>query len=692
MNRILEILLGLERGFLSRDGELSLQFNPSWPMQDVIGAWMWNLVLIGLAVWLVVHVYRREGRARPVRIVLGVVRLALLLLVIGLLNRPVLTLGQSRVEPSVLAILIDDSASMRVRDGGTDEAPEDRLTEAVQLLLANGERLPRELLKEHELRVYRFSSGAEPVTTLNAVPEDPATPILIGKIDSLQPTGQSTQIISSLQSVLEDLQGQRLAGVVLLSDGRESPPTPLAESLGRLKEFGVKIFPVQVGSDRAPINLEIQAVNVQDSAFVGDIVNVKVKVRASGLPAGKTVAMQLNRLIGGKTGAPFPNPGNGKTDTVVTLDDSGVFEVELQLKPEEVGTLDLEVSAVKQPGEIDIEDNTRSVQIDVLDAKVAVLYVDGYPRWEYRYLKNEMIRDKSVEISCLLTSADPTFAQEGDRPIKRFPESIGELMDYDVVLIGDVDPRQFTDAQLQLLSDFVANRGGGFGMIAGPQFSPPAFRGTAIEAMLPVNISNAEDDDGTTITEGFRPVLTPVGESSSIFRFFADRATNEKYLKEDLNAIFWYARGLTAKTGVAETYAEHPTDVGPDGRKAPILVLGRFGAGRTLFSAIDDSWRWRYYTGEQIFDTYWIQQIRYLARSKKLGQRRLTFTTLRPAYDLGQQVTLNLRVLDPQLLTQLPDQLRVEIAGGDGQVVRQETLLRQDGPFQHSGIRSLEFT
>jgi len=96
-----------------------------------------------------------------------------------------------------------------------------------------------------------------------------------------------------------------------------------------------------------------------------------------------------------------------------------------------------------------------------------------------------------------------------------------------------------------------------------------------------------------------------------------------------------------------------------------------------------------------------VQQVRYLARSKKLGQRRLTLTSSRPNYELGEQVRLNLRVLDPQLLQQLPEQIRVDVeeeqgqgAGGEGQgkdsattgpsgagavLVRQETLVRQEG-------------
>src|SRR5207249_4691400 len=162
--------------------------------------------------------------------------------------------------------------------------------------------------------------------------------------------------------------------------------------------------------------------------------------------------------------------------------------------------------------------------------------------------------------------------------------------------------------------------------------------------------------------QGFRPVLTKAGADSSIFRFYADKAVNEKFLRDDIQPIFWYCRGVSVKQGVGEVFAEHPTEMDPDGRhRASLLVLGHFGAGRTMFSAIDDSWRWRFYTGESVFDTYWIQQIRYLARSKKLGQRRLTFVTVRPQYDIGQQVRLNLRVLDPALLQQLPEQIRVEI-------------------------------
>jgi hypothetical protein len=495
MQRIWEIIFGLDRGFLSREGEFSLSFNPRWPLQDYLGAAVWNAVLAGLALALVIYVYKREARSRGVRISLGVIRALLLAFVLALLNRPVLTLGQSRTEPSVLAILIDDSVSMRVRDAVSSENadPTTRLRAVIDVLNRDDQKLLKDLSAVHSLRFYRFDSTAVPLVASPTTQPSDGQSAVVDLLAKLEPTGQNTQVAKSIRAVLDDLQGQRVAGVVVFTDGRDTPATPLAATLAALKDTTTKIYPIAVGSDRDPTNVAVQSVSAQESAFKGDIVNVRASVRGSGFQPGHAVTLQLKDSA---SGAILQGPDGRPVETRITLADDSAVEAELQFKPTEVGTLDLAVEALREGGEIDEDDNVRTLQIAVLDAKINVLYVDGYPRWEYRYLKNEMIRDPSVEISCLLTSADPTFRQEGDRPITRFPESIEELMEYDVVVFGDVDPRQFSDAQLQLLAEFVSKRGGGFGMVAGPKYSPIAYRNTSIEAILPVNIARAVADDG----------------------------------------------------------------------------------------------------------------------------------------------------------------------------------------------------
>jgi len=666
MNRLIEILFNLPRGFLSREGNFALTFNPRWPGVQTIGATPWNLVLIAAAVALVIYVYRREGRSRPVRIALAAVRLLLIGFVILLLNCPNLSLTQSRVEPSNLAILVDDSLSMRIPDAGEGASGQPRLEAVEKLLSADDAKLVKTLAATHQLHFYRFDTDAAAVSTSTTQPAP-----------QFEATGQQTNVAGSITDVLRDLQGQRLAGVVVLTDGRDQPRQPVAAAIDAVKDFGAPVYPIPVGSDRPLRNIEVQQVSAQDAVFAKDITNIKATIRVTGQAAGPVVV----RLKDKATGKTLTDPSGKPIEQSVNPPADEPTEVELLYTPTEPGTQDLIVEAEAQPGEIDTEDNARPIQLAVLDSQITVLYIDGYPRWDYRYIKTEMMRDKTIGISCYLLSADPDFRQEGSKPITRLPETAEELLAYDVVLIGDADPREFTDQQLQLFADFVARRGGGFGMVAGPRFSPIAWKGTPIEQILPVDISRVQPEEWGagegTIAEGFRPVVTKEGSESSLFRFFPDKATNDQYLKQSWQPLFWYCRGVTAKPGVGEVLAEHPTDVGPDGRKAPILVAGRYGAGRTVFLGVDDSWRWRYYTGESVFDTYWVQQLRFLARSRKLGQRKITLVSQKPTYDLGQQVQLILRVIDPQLQTQLSDQIRVKIVGSDGQVIREETLQKQ---------------
>lgn len=674
MKRFIEWLLGLEGGFLGRDGELSISFDSHWPLQQYVGAFTWNILLFAGAVALVWFIYRRDGRSQRVRMILGGLRLALLTLVIVLLNRPQLTVTQSRVEPSVLAILVDDSLSMRLNDmqqGGTNQT---RLAAATGVLTAQDAQLIKDLAKIHQLRFYRFSQDAMPVDVPTELDEE-STPKAISAITGIDAQGSQTRVLDSIQTVVRELQGQRLAGVVLLTDGRETDADD-AQTMAQLADLGAKLYPVPVGTDTGLRNLEIETLAVQESVFSGDIVNVKVGLRGTGVPAGVPVRLVL------KDGAGTPILDNGQpVETQVTFGGDGVEQAELQFVPTTTGTADLQIEAVPIAGEIDDKDNIRAAQIAVLDANIRVLYVDGYPRWEFRYLKQELLRDKTIAASTLLTSADASFAQEGDIPITRFPETLEELMEYDALVFGDVDPRQFTDAQLQLVNEFVSRRGGGFGMVAGPRFSPQNYRNTAIEPLLPVDITRVEGDSFArqNIAEGFRIALTEDGRDSSIFRFFRDPKVNEDYVKGRIQELFWYCRGITTKPGVGQTLAFHPRETGPDGRPAPIIVVGRFGTGRTLFSAIDDTWRWRYYTGEQIFNSYWVQSLRYLARGKKLGQRKLTFASERPVYQMGESTRLSVRVLDPQLLMQLPDSLRVQVQDERGQIIRDLSLLRRSG-------------
>ena len=447
---------------------------------------------------------------------------------------------------------------------------------------------------------------------------------------------------------------------------------------------------------------------MQDSAFKGDIVAARVQVRGTGFEPGKAVRV---RLLNKKTHLPLKAPDGRDAEKIFTLPDDRTVEEEIPFKADDLGLLEVAAVADLQPGELDDKDNEsrrpsgrarrqdqRPVRRWLPALGIPLPEERDDPRQDGQHLLPVDQRRRRVYPGrgpprARLRAADPRTGETFPGPITRFPETIERV---DEVRRRPVRRRRPPPVHRRVSSRWSATsstkRAAGSGWWPGRGIARSLIAIRRIEAVLPVNITHVlPEDPDADYREGFRPLVTDEGrrgEASTIFRFFADKAVNEKYLREDLQPVFWYCRGISVKPGVGLVYAEHPFDSDPNtGRKAPLLVLGRFGAGRTLFSAIDDTWRWRYYTGESVFDTYWVQQLRYLARSKKLGQRRANFTASRTSYELGDQVTLDLNVMDPALLTQLPPQLRVEIVDeATGQTVRQEALQRQEGSPEHFAV------
>jgi hypothetical protein len=632
VQRAYEFLLGLEPGFLAREGRFDIAFRPRWPWQETFGAASWNLLLVTLGVVLVVWAYRRDGRTRAGRVTLATLRLLVIASVLVLLNRPTLSLTRDREEPSVLAVLVDTSASMAV----ADVEGQTRLEAARQAVEA---AMPS-WAETHRVRLFAFDETTRPVEEL-----------------AEEADGEATGVGAAIASATSRLRGQNVAGIVVATDGRET---------GEATEPAINapIYAVGLGGTEEPANVVLESAAAEATVFAGDVLNVSARVRVQGVADGTTLPVRLLR----GDGSAATNPDG--TDVIATATTSeDAIEVELQLETAVPEALDLVVAVDSPAGveETSLADNRRPLRVDVLDTEIAVLYVEGYPRWEYRYLKNRLVRDRTINSSILLTGADPDFAQEGDRPIQRFPVTLDELLDYDVVLLGDVDPRQLSDGQLELIREFVGDAGGGFGMVAGPRHSPWGWAGTAVEALLPVDVVV---EPSQSAGEAYRPIVTDSGRRAGLFRFFTDRDANETFLEEGLQQLYWFASGVRPKAGVGDVLAEHPDEVGPDGRPAPLVVVGRYGAGRTLFNAIDESWRWRFYTGEPVFDTFWVQQLRYLARGRKLGERRATLAVLRPSYGVGERATAQVRVLDPVLAGQLPDRLDATLRDADGVVLQ----------------------
>ncbi len=700
MRGLLEWALDLDAIRLDGGADIGLRFQTDWP------AWALALLAALLLGWVVL-IYRRDGGPAWGRILGATLRIGLLGVTLALALRPLLLAERDRVEPSHVILLVDDSASTGTSDryepsdesiaiaraaGLTDSttAPSTNVSADKtgssalsahsradllrRTLTADDGALLAALAERNRLCVYAFSARARQQTQPAGADDLSAA---LDWLRSYRPAGRRTDVAAALRHVLTEPRAARIAAVVLASDGRSTADSDLAAVARLASERKVPVHAIRLGSGEPRLDIAVGPARAEETVFVRDMIAVTARVSAEGLKGETPVEVLL--LDGEQTLL---------TSQQISLGpDRPTADVELRHRPTSPGRLRLLVRVEPVADESNPNNNTDALEVRVLDEKVKVLYVEEYPRYEYRFLKNALIREETITASCLLLSADEGFAQEGDEPIKRFPVSMEELEQYDLVILGDVDPRGgwLSPRQMEHLVEWVGRRGGGFLMIAGTRHAPHAFLGTPPERLIPVRV-----DAGITgrldanLTTSFQLRPTPEGFRSSLFRFEVDPQQNKRTLQE-LPGMFWHATVAGASPG-AEVLAEHPVARTVDG-SMPLLVISRFGAGTIGFAGVEETWRWRRDVGGRLFDAYWLQLVRRVTRGELLGRdRRFALRADRPTAQLGESVTLVLNVLDETEAASLPNSVRVEVVDAEGAIVARPRVSRLGkGSTQYEG-------
>src|SRR5262249_26820966 len=178
---------------------------------------------------------------------------------------------------------------------------------------------------------------------------------------------------------------------------------------------------------------------------------------------------------------------------------------------------------------------------------------------------------------------------------------------------GEPNQSFVSQSQMQNLVEFVTVKGGGVLFIAGEHFDPLSYRGSPLELLLPIELSDARNPAVGNAIDSYRPELTAEGRTSPIFRF-GDNDVVSMQIWQALPKLLWYFEAPRKKPA-ALALAEHPSATGSDG-KLPLIVHQFLGAGKSMFHAFDDTWRWRFRAGDKYFGRFWVQTIRFLARSK----------------------------------------------------------------------------
>jgi uncharacterized membrane protein len=675
---------------------------------------LWLAPLLGVALGaLVIGVYRRESRVaapgpeeggplhrrRGARLLLLCgLRLGLFLLMLAVLM-PQLRLWFERQSWPDVVIILDESASMaeaddfrdpKVREaaerlaqiGGLDHKERLKLAQTL-VARPDGDWLTA-MLEKHQAKVhvYRCSGRAARVASVTRPEEIKAA---LEGVRGLEASKEhdSSQLGAAVRQVLNDFRGASLAAVVMLTDGVTTEGEDLAGVAKYAAQMKVPLFFVGIGDAQESRDLIISDLEVADSVFVNDnlIFRANLTVKGYGERPGP-VKVRLHEKGSNKELA----------SQIVTPEASGrPAKVRLEHRPDKAGPKVYVVEAEVRPDEVDKDNNRLEKDVFVSETRmIKVLYVEGYGRWEFRYLKTLLEREsarkknnKTMDLSVVLLEADPEFHKQdrsagklrGELPTK------AELGQYDVVILGDVDPNPPRDGDrmgqfLRDLADFVRERGGGLLMLAGERYAPHAYKDSPLRDVLPIDITREQppDEPEAGRTEGFRPELTPVGRMHPIFSF--NEKDNEAVWAK-LREMYWYAEGYVPKRA-AEVLVVHPTAKG-QGKEAkhPLVVQQFVGAGRALIYGFHETWRWRWREDEGRYNQFWIQTVRYLARSRQ-GRVELRLDRQTP-YQRGEPIKITVRFPDDAPAPPAETDVRVAVLNRDLQERRTIKLTRTDG-------------
>jgi len=638
----------------------------AWHLEDAWPLPPWATVLVVVfVVVLVAVVYSREGRRAGVgwKAAMAALRVTAVGIVLLMIAQWVLCVERTGLP--YLAVVLDDSASMTIVDRWGDR-PGKRLSQrlaaarldpqrpsrenlAKMLLVEDNARWLRRFSRDYKLRFFFLSGPRESRW------EDLGQ--LAGEIRKHASDGQATRLGATVETVLDELRGTTPAGIVLLTDGINTEGPGLDKAAATARRRGVPLLVVGIGDERPVADVRLSDLLVDDVVFVDDAVHFEATLAAPGY-GGRQLRLTLRQ--------------EGRPDVlaeqeVTALPDGQSQRVRLPYRPDEVGTFRYTLAVEPPEGELQTDNNRLTRTVEVRKEQIRVLLVQAYPSFEYRYLRKMLGRDETIRLDALLQEADLEHARQDAAALAVFPVRRDELLKYDVVILGDVDFKRLGQAALENLAALVdrAAGGGALFLLAGPEYDPMTLGDTPLEPLLPIRLGSVVVPRADEpLAEGFVVQPTELGLDCPAMQL-GDTPEETKSIWESLPPLFWKIDAPDLKPG-AGVLAVHPRRTGSNGRPLPLVVMQYVGSGKVLMHMTDETWRWRLGFGDRYFARYWVQMIRYLARSKLIDQgRQAELTTDRREYRHGETVRFRLRLADPRRAAAAQDVvLVVEQEGG----------------------------
>jgi len=533
---------------------------------------------------------------------------------------------------------------MAIADSGSDRKTA-REAAAVKAL---NDGILAGLQRRFQTRVYRLDGGLS----------------RIAKIEEVQPAGAATHINDGLKQLVADTADLPLGAIVLLSDGAENRGGIDLDTISALRNRRLPVHTIGFGREHADHDVEMDDVSVAPRAMADSRMKATVNFHQHGY-AGKTTVLAVrdgDKLLTSKE-VTLGEDGTIQTETVFF--DAGAASVK-----------SIQFSLNPLGGEENNVNNATARLVSVSGDKRRILYVEGEPRWEYKFIRRAAEDDQEIQVVSMLRTTENKIYRQGisdpSELADGFPAKAEDLFRYDGIIIGSVEAGYFTPRQQELLREFVDQRGGGLLFLGGRfALADGGWGASSVTELLPTFLPNGKN---TFHRDPATAQLTPAGAESAVTRLVDDPVKNIERWKK-LPYMMDYQDAGTPKPG-ATVLAEMNTSR----ERLPLLVTQNYGRGRTAVMATSGTWRWQMSQalGDPTHDMFWQQLLRWVAadspgrvvasmpvqRLMDDGHVRLTATVRDKEYVPAPDARVVAHIIGPESSSALVDLIPVPDSAG----------------------------
>lgn len=540
---------------------------------------MWLLIAVcaTLIVGIGYSVFQRHGEnlKSPRWIVVAALQAFVLCLLLVMLWRPALRVTALKPQQNVIAIVVDDSRSMLLKqDAGS------RVDAAKQLLNSG---LLDKLKNRFQVRIYRAGANLERIQSLEAV------------------TGaqNTTHLGGAMKQMMEESASLPIGAVVLLTDGSDNAGGLEADTLGEIRRRRIPIHTVGFGAERLTKDLEVMELDVPLRALSDSRIGAAVTFRNYGYKGqkAKVTLMSDDKIVSSRE-VTLGEDGSPQTETLL-------FNAGL------AGARSVKASIVKLSDEENANNNSQTRLINVESLKPRILYIEGEPKWEFKFIRRALEGDRNLQLTTMLRTTQNKIYRQGVEDPKElelgFPDKEEDLFKFSGLIIGGVEASWFTPQQQAMIKNFADRRGGGVMFLAGRgALSDGGYAASSMAEIIPIVLA---DRKGTFHRDPATAELTDAGRESLVVRIEEDAQKNVERWKK-LPFMANYQETGAAKPGATVLVESLPTSKG----RFPLLVTQRYGRGRTSVFGSSGTWRWQMSQDvkDMSHELFWQQLSRWL--------------------------------------------------------------------------------